>query len=122
MRERLQTRQAQEAASSLNRVDKAKDVIENLGIVRLLLEAHQFSIDDVEALTCLSEELTQQVVHTLGRFRRNTPDSQSVRNSGRPVPVGSDLSVLAKSLILVASLRWQARDPDNSCPSLRISC
>ncbi len=68
MRQRLQPRQAEEAARTLDGVDEPKDVGENFGVVGLALEAHQFDIDDVETLARLGEEFAQKVVHGGARW------------------------------------------------------
>ena len=74
MRQRFQPRQPQKAASALDGVDQTKDVIQNLGVVRILLEPNQLIVDGVQALARLRQELAQQVVHepdlrTHGRAR-----------------------------------------------------
>ena len=66
MGERLQTRQAEEAAGALDRVDQAKDVIQNLRVVRVLLESHQLIVDGIQALAGLGQELAQQIIHETG--------------------------------------------------------
>ena len=63
MGERFEARQAEKAAGPLDRVDEAKDVVENLGVVGILLEANQLDVDDVEALVRFGEEFPQQIVH-----------------------------------------------------------
>ncbi len=64
MRQRFQPRQPEKAAGALDGVNQAKDVAENVTVVRLLLEAHEFGVDPIETLVGLGQELTQQVVHT----------------------------------------------------------
>src|ERR1700738_2360278 len=59
MRQRFETRQSQKAASTLDRVGEAKDVIQNLGVVRVLLEPHQLIVDRVQALARLGQKLPQ---------------------------------------------------------------
>ena len=63
VRQRLQARQAEEAAGALDGVDEAEDVAENFGVVRLLLETHELDVDHVEALVGLDQEFLEQVVH-----------------------------------------------------------
>ncbi|MGY3655746.1 hypothetical protein ACVJ19_002409 [Bradyrhizobium sp. USDA 376] len=63
MRQRFEPRQAKEAASTLDGVDQAEDVIQDLGVVRLLLELHQLIVDGVQALAGLRQELPQQIIH-----------------------------------------------------------
>src|SRR5215472_601762 len=63
MGERLQPGQAEKAARALDGVNQAEDVIEDLGVVRLLLEPHQLIVDGVEAFARLRQKLPQQIVH-----------------------------------------------------------
>jgi hypothetical protein len=44
-------------------MDQAEDVIQNLRVVRILLEPHQLIVDGVEALARLRQEFPQQIVH-----------------------------------------------------------
>ncbi len=67
MRQRFQPRQSEKAAGALDGVNQAEDVIQNLGVVRILLEPHQLIIDGVQALVGFRQELPQQIVH------QNTP-------------------------------------------------
>ena len=64
--ERFEPRQPEEAASALDGVDQAEDVIQDLGVVRLLLEPHQLIVDGVQALAGLRQKLPQQIVHETG--------------------------------------------------------
>ena len=50
MRQRFEPRQAEKAASALDGVNQPKNVIEDLGVVRVLLEPHQLIVDRVQAL------------------------------------------------------------------------
>jgi hypothetical protein len=75
-------------------VDEPKDIIENLGIVGVLLETHEFDVDDVETFVGLGHEFAQQVVHGK-RLRRQAL-------ARLPLPVGSEVSVSSKGLILVS--------------------
>ncbi len=59
MRQRFQPRQPQKAARSLDGVDQAEDVIENLGVVRILLEPNQLIVDRIQALAGLGQKLPQ---------------------------------------------------------------
>jgi hypothetical protein len=63
MRQRLEPRQAEKAAGSLDGMNQTKNVAEDLAVVGLLLEAHEFRVDAIETFTGLGQELTQQVVH-----------------------------------------------------------
>ena len=59
MRQRLEPRQPQKAAGALDGVNQAEDVVQNLGVVRLLLELHQLIVDGVQALARLRQKLPQ---------------------------------------------------------------
>ena len=63
MGQRFQTGQIEEPAGPFDRVDEPKDIVEDLGVVRIPLEANKLHIDDVDALVRLREELPQQLVH-----------------------------------------------------------
>ena len=54
---------SEEAAGALDGVDEAEDVVENLGVVGLLLETHELDVDHIEAFVRLGQEFPQQVVH-----------------------------------------------------------
>ena len=81
MRQRFQPRQAQKAAGALDGVDQAKDVIQNLGVVRILLEPHQLIVDGVQALAGLGQKLPQQIIHETG-LRTHGARTTSTRLSG----------------------------------------
>ena len=66
MRQRFQARQPQKAAGALDGVNQAKNVIEDLGVVRILLEPHQLVVDGVQALAGLRQKLPQQIIHETG--------------------------------------------------------
>ncbi len=66
MRQRFEPRQCKKATGPFNRVNEAKDVAENLGVVRILLEANQLCIDNIKAFARLREKFAQQFVHELG--------------------------------------------------------
>jgi hypothetical protein len=63
VRQRFQTRQAQESAGPLDGMDEAEHVAENFSIVGFLLEAHEFDADHVEAFVGFDQEVLEQVVH-----------------------------------------------------------
>ena len=56
VRQRLQPRQREKAAGAFDRVHEAEDVSEDVAVVRLLLEAHEFGVDPVETLAGLGQE------------------------------------------------------------------
>ena len=64
MRQRFQPRQREKAARAFDGVNQAKNIAENGAVVRFLLEADEFGVDQIETLVGLSQEFTQQVVHT----------------------------------------------------------
>ena len=76
VRQRLQARQAEEAAGALDGVDQTENVAENLGVVGLLLEAHQLDVDHVETFVGLGQEFPQQVVHETAFARRARPSGR----------------------------------------------
>ena len=57
MGQRFQPRQPEEAAGALDGVHQAEDVIQDLGVVRVLLEPHQLIVDRVQALARLGQKL-----------------------------------------------------------------
>lgn len=61
--QRLQPRQADEAAGAFDGVNQPEDVAQDVAVVGLLLEAHEFPIDGIEIFARLGQELLQQVVH-----------------------------------------------------------
>ena len=91
VRECFQPRQPEESAGAFDGVNEAENIIENLRVVRLLLETNEFDVDRVETFVRLGEELAQQVVHREKAF---------VARHGRvrPLPFGNLPSVLAKRL------------------------
>ena len=64
MRQRFQPRQPEKAARAFDGVNQAKNIAENGTVVRFLLEADEFGVDQIETLVGLGQEFTQQVVHT----------------------------------------------------------
>ena len=91
--ERFEPGQSEEPAGSFDRVDKPEDVVEDLGVVRVLFEANELDVDGVEALVGLGQEFSQQIIHGNGLRRTGW--------AGRALPFGSGASVLAKGLSLV---------------------
>ncbi|MGY2931041.1 hypothetical protein ACVWZ6_000643 [Bradyrhizobium sp. GM6.1] len=65
MRQRFQSRQSEEAARALDGVDQPENVIQDLGVVRLLLELHQLIVHGVQALAGFRQKLPQQIIHEL---------------------------------------------------------
>jgi hypothetical protein len=87
VRQRFEARQPEEPAGALDGVDEAEDVPEDRDVVRLLLETHEFDIDDVEALVRLGQELGQQVVHQPKAFvARRGRSAAAFREPGQCLP------------------------------------
>jgi hypothetical protein len=83
MRQRFEPRQCKKATGPFNRVNEAKDVAENLGVVRILLEANQLCIDNVKAFARLREKFAQQFVHELGLSAQHAKErTGGTRRSG----------------------------------------
>ena len=55
--------QAEKAARSFDGMDQPEDGVEHLGVVRLLLEAHELNVELIEALPGFGQEFTQQLIH-----------------------------------------------------------
>ena len=96
--ERFEPGQVEKAAGALDGVDQAEDVVENLGVVGLLLKTHQLDVDDIDAFVRFGEKFTQQVVHG-ARFLTQRP-------AAVPAQFGSFATVLANGLIFVAPPRF----------------
>src|ERR1700761_2227517 len=75
MRKRLEPRQSQKTAGAFDGVNQPKDVIQNLGVVRLLLELHQLIVDGVQAFAGLRQKLSQEIVHEIGLHPRRARDA-----------------------------------------------
>src|ERR1700761_7930416 len=65
MRKRLEPRQSQKTAGAFDGVNQPEDVVQNLGIVRLLLELHQLIVDGIQALAGLRQKLSQKIIHEI---------------------------------------------------------
>ena len=63
MRELLKTGETEKSAGALDRVDDPKDVLQQGRIFRVLLEAHEFRIEEAQIFQRLAEEFLQKVVH-----------------------------------------------------------
>ncbi len=93
MRQRLEPRQPEEAASALDGVHQAENVIQDLRVVRVLLELHQLVVDRIQALAALRQELAQQIVHetnlrkTPKTLRRATSTRQTELRPASPQSV-----------------------------------
>ena len=83
MRKRFQPRQTEKAAGALHGVNQAKDVIENPGVVRILLEPHQLIIDGIQALAGFRQKLPQQIIHEIGLRIQRRPISTRLSEFGQ---------------------------------------
>ena len=63
MRDRLQPRQAQEAAGALDGVDDAEDLRQGRLVLRRFFEPHQRHVERSQALMGLGQKVRDQVVH-----------------------------------------------------------
>ncbi len=64
MGQRFEPRQPEEAAGALDGVDQPENVVrESSASVGVLLEPHEFHVDDVKALVGFGQEFAQQVIH-----------------------------------------------------------
>jgi hypothetical protein len=86
VRERFEPGQAEKTAGPLDGVDQTKNVAENLAVVGLLLEAHEFRVHTIETFVGLGQELTQQVVH-LRRLMTQAFAGPSQRPANRRAPM-----------------------------------
>ena len=103
VRQRFKPRQAEKAASAFDGVNEAKNIAKDAAVIRLLLETHEFGVDEIEALAGLSEKVAQQLVHSrrlvaageppatrracipiAGRARRAPSSPGALRLIGRP--------------------------------------
>ena len=66
MGQRFEARQAQETAGSLDGMNETENVIEDLGVVRILFEPHQLIVNGVQAFAGLRQKLSQQIIHEIG--------------------------------------------------------
>src|SRR5712672_2792078 len=92
MGQRFQARQPEKAASALDGVDQAKDVIENLRVIRILLEPNQLIIDRIQTFAGFRQELPQQIIHETSLHAGGARLRHAFRNLA---------SFYAKGLILV---------------------
>jgi hypothetical protein len=63
MGQALEAGQPKKAAGALDRMDEAKDVSEDLGVVRFALETDELGVNVIEILVGLGQKLAEQVVH-----------------------------------------------------------
>ncbi len=59
MSQRFEARQTQETAGSLDGMNEAENIIQDLGVVRILLEPHQLIVHGVQAFAGLRQKLSQ---------------------------------------------------------------
>ena len=63
MRHCFKSRQSKETASPLDGVQQAENIVEDRPVFRVILEAHQFGIDDVQALARFGQEFADEIIH-----------------------------------------------------------
>jgi hypothetical protein len=83
-------------------MDEPEDVIEDLGVVGVMLEAHELDIDYFDALIRLGQEFPQQVVHGTD-FQRAARAPCAFANGrqcvGKPFNFGCAASAFRQALI-----------------------
>ena len=79
-------------------MNEAKDIAEDLAVIRLSLKAHQLCVDVIETLGGLGQKLPQQIIHE--RLVPPVTDPAILLASTNPLNGGG--SLLAKGLISVA--------------------
>src|SRR5438045_840857 len=79
MRQHLEARQPEETASALDGVYQAEDVPEQLGVVRVLLELHEFAVQHRDVFIRLGQKFAEQVVHflVLGGSQARVPGARA---------------------------------------------
>src|SRR5262245_28435165 len=98
MRQPLEPRQSEKAASAFDGMNEAKNIAQNLGIIRLLLEAHELGVDPIQTLAGFGQEIPQQLVHT----------TRLVGSGAKSLPV-QPKRVVPRAGALGARCRRQAR-------------
>src|SRR5262249_27942698 len=83
--ERFQARQAEKTTGALDRVDEAKNVVEDLGVVGILLESDEFHVDDVEGLVRLGEEFLREIINGMSLCRQVMATRAAPSRSGASV-------------------------------------
>ena len=59
----FETRQADKAARTLDRVNESENIAEELRVVRILLQLDDFNVQIIQAFDCLCEEFCKKIVH-----------------------------------------------------------
>jgi hypothetical protein len=75
---------AKKSARPFDRVDQPEDGVEHLGIVGLLFEAHEFTVELIEPLAGFGQEFSQELVHN------PHPRRASTRPAAAPAPLPGD--------------------------------
>jgi hypothetical protein len=102
VRQRFEARQPEEAAGSLDGVNEAKDVAEDLSVVRILLEADQLDVDNIEA-SFVSVMNSRSRSSMKGGLSTRNATGRSGPLRAKSAPVIKPISVLVNGLILVAA-------------------
>ena len=63
VRQYFQARQAEETTGALDRVNQAENIVENLCVVRLLLELYELNIDNIETFFGFGQKFCEQIIH-----------------------------------------------------------
>ncbi len=71
MGQRFEARQSEKAAGAFDRMNQPEDIIENLRVVRILLETNELIIDSIETLVGFGQKFPQQIVHETGLLARD---------------------------------------------------
>ena len=67
MRDGFKPRQPEKAARSLDGVKEAENIVENGPVLRVVLEAHQLGIDDVQTLRRFRQKFADEIIHGMPR-------------------------------------------------------
>jgi hypothetical protein len=65
VRDPFQTGEPKETAGPLDGVHQPEDVIQDGGVVRLLLELDEFNVNNIETFAGLGQKFSEEVVHGL---------------------------------------------------------
>jgi hypothetical protein len=69
----LEPGEVEKAAGALDGVNRPKDVGNDLGVARILLEQHQLLLHPLQVFAALDDELANHIVHCASLARRHAP-------------------------------------------------
>jgi hypothetical protein len=72
--QRFKSWKAEEAARPLDGVNKTEDVVQYLGVVRVLLETHKLIVNCIQTLIRLGQELAEKIIHNVLAFETPARD------------------------------------------------